>query len=302
MLAIMLIAAALPSMAGSTGKNYSKEAGKVVLETDTLAVEITGGQNIPAFFFWEIGNESVTYKVQFNQVFEAIDENSNGIFDLQNDSKVLNSQVSLASLEWDFSEFLVVEEDNSPTEVHFNITSTDSSKGQGEAKTLMIEFRIHFTAESELKFDIAVEDYEFINETAMLVFGFKLLTTMNENTHRLQNRVQFGNGYFESEEIAESNGTALQVGLSAGSQDEQKMIFLAYEHFDGSFVHDPTIGVTIADSTASQTDGDETTDQKTGTKNRVLPELSKADLFTSSVVASLVFILIPVAIYMKRKP
>jgi hypothetical protein len=302
MLAIMLIAAALPSMAGSTGKNYSKEAGKVVLETDTLAVEITGGQNIPAFFFWEIGNESVTYKVQFNQVFEAIDENSNGIFDLQNDSKVLNSQVSLASLEWDFSEFLVVEEDNSPTEVHFNITSTDSSKGQGEAKTLMIEFRIHFTAESELKFDIAVEDYEFINETAMLVFGFKLLTTMNENTHRLQNRVQFGNGYFESEEIAESNGTALQVGLSAGSQDEQKMIFLAYEHFDGSFVHDPTIGVTIADSSASQTDGDETTDQKTGTTDRVLPELSKADLFTSSVIASLVFILIPVAIYMKRKP
>ncbi|MHA2248777.1 MAG: hypothetical protein ACXAD7_00375 [Candidatus Kariarchaeaceae archaeon] len=311
-LAVLLLSSIAVSPVHSMA-NYKKTTGKVTLETDTLAVEITGGANIPSYFFWKIGENTTTYKIQFSQVFEAIDNNTNGNFDLQEDKKVQETLVSLGSMNWDFSEFDVVTDENDVTqEVHFNITAADEQKGQGNSKTLVIQLRNHlYTGEdAELKFDILIQNYEFSNENAMLVVGFKLITTGNEVMNQYQNRIQFGNGYFETEEIADGNGTQLNVGFSAGEESASKMIFLAYEHFDGNLTHDPTIGVGDVTSSSGDpdgdtttdvnTDGDGTTDQKSDIGDSIFPDLSKGDLVTTSILASVAFIMVPVVVYFNR--
>lgn len=289
--------------------------GVVTLQTDGLVIEIVGNSNIPSFFFWAPGNDTDTYKLSFDQVFEVTDSNANGIYDLGNDSVVPNTYAALAAFNWDFSEFaLTSDENNVTTAVDFNITSiadalyTQSGK---PSSSFEIQFRIHMNIanSNELKFDVVLNNYTFASDDAMLVLSYKLITAQKDQiqvktqAHSNTSELKFGNAYFQSNSTAESdNSTTLGVGLSHGDEEGSNKIYMAYEHFNKSFVHDPTIGIKSTDSSANST-----TDQNTGENsakniaNFVLPELSKEALFATSAFATLVFVAIPVAIRKMKK-
>lgn len=277
-----------------------KKSGNTTIETDTLAVEIKGGLNVPSFFFWHIDEDNTTYKLQLDQIFEAVDNNSNEVYNLGEDKRVANSHLSLASLNWNFSDF-EEEKDSSDvtTAIHFNLT-TSAGKGNPLHDNLLIQFRMHITSsnDAELKFDVIIDGYTFKDDSAMLVVGFKLITAGNEEPSQNDDTVQFGDGYFSSEPTAQDDDGTIAVGLSTGNEGESKKIFLAYEHFSGKLVHDPTIGVV----TNTISDGDGTTDQDLRQiDDSLLPELSKAALITSSILATLAFIMVPSIIYILKK-
>ncbi|MCY3410055.1 MAG: hypothetical protein INQ03_00330 [Candidatus Heimdallarchaeota archaeon] len=280
----------------SAGMTYKNENGKIYLETDTLGVEVVGNSNIPAFTYWDFNDNDTKYKVSFDSVIEFLDEEENGtlgVYDLGIDKKVPTSQISLQSYSWEFSEFDTVMEGEETTEVHFNITSTIDKKAD-----IWIQFRIHLTSDKEIKFDVVIDEYTFINDDALLALGFKLIAS--NDAEQEGDTVAFGNGYFQIEETAtDANGT-IGVGLSTG-EDGGSKIYLAYEHFEGLMIHDPTLGVQAASLTATDDlDADDgSTDQNLG--DDILPGLSKGELLSVSAVSTLLFIAIPALIYKSKR-
>ncbi|MHA2031192.1 MAG: hypothetical protein ACW99Q_17565 [Candidatus Kariarchaeaceae archaeon] len=272
-----------------------KVGNSILIETDTLAVEIKGGDNVPYFFFWHQEAANLTYNLHLDRIFEVEDLNDNGIYDTDLETEVSTSRMNLASLNWEFSEFETVVEDNITKELHFNLTSTDSN-AQPNQLDPMVQFRIHLNSsnDAELKFDVVIGNYEFVSDTAMLVVGYKITNSENREMKRNNDTVSFGQGYFQYEENATCNATRnIQVGLSTNTENSNPMIFLSYEHFDGLMVHDPIIGV-YEDII--------TTDQNSGNNAKInLPELSRDALFASTVLATLVFILVPSVIYSRRR-
>ncbi|MHA2169588.1 MAG: hypothetical protein ACXAB7_06805 [Candidatus Kariarchaeaceae archaeon] len=299
---IVLISMLVLSATVSTNAKVDseKKSDSITIETDTLAVDIKGGANVPFFFWWEQGEESSTYKLQLDQIFEAFDNNSNSEYDLGEDRRIPNSHISLPALNWDFSEFDVVTDANDvTTELHFNLTSTGNI-GNPLDDGLFIQFRMHITSanDAELKFDVVIDGYEFSDPDAMLVLGFKLITTGKHDPVKDGDTVEFGDGYLQSESTAVDGNETIASSLSTGEEEGSKKIYVSYEHFDGHMVHDPTIGV----ASMQVSDGDETTDQSSGqVKRNIMPELSKAALFTSSILATLGFVLIPTAVYFYRR-
>jgi hypothetical protein len=272
---IVLISMLVLSATVSTNAKVDseKKSDSITIETDTLAVDIKGGANVPFFFWWEQGEESSTYKLQLDQIFEAFDNNSNGEYDLGEDRRIPNSHISLPALNWDFSEFDVVTDANDvTTELHFNLTSTGNI-GNPLDDGLFIQFRMHITSAN-------------------------LITTGKHDPVKDGDTVEFGDGYLQSESTAVDGNETIASSLSTGEEEGSKKIYVSYEHFDGHMVHDPTIGV----ASMQVSDGDETTDQSSGqVKRNIMPELSKAALFTSSILATLGFVLIPTAVYFYRR-
>jgi hypothetical protein len=296
---IILISLLVLSATVSTNAKVDREkkSDNATIETDTLAVDIKGGANVPFFFFWKVGEESTTYKLQLDQIFEAVDDNGNSQYDLGEDTRVPNSFLALSSLFWNFSDFDVVTDFNDvTTELHFNLTSIEHI-GNPFDDGLLVQFRMHITSanDAEFKFDVVIDGYEFSDPEAMLVLGFKLITTGKHDPVKDGDTVEFGDGYLQSESTAVDGNETIASGLSTGEEEGNKKIYVSYEHFEGRMVHDPTIGV----QSIQVSDG--TTDQSSTqvTKN-VLPELSKAALFTSSLLAILGFILIPTLVYLFR--
>ena len=286
----------------SSAINAEEQNGTVTLETDALIMEIRGASNVPQFFFWENANDTTTYKFQLDQIFEAIDNNTNGVYDLDEDTMVANSMISLTSRIWEFSDFVLeTDADDVTTAIHFNMTSTeDHTTEHGNAPVtneVMIQFRIHIYLEQEasIKFDVVIDGYEFANDEAMLVVAFKLITTENQNEvqaqvkSEVQNKLSFGDAYFESKDTADVNGTneQLAVGLSYGLEEGEESgnkIYLAYEHFDGSMVHDPILGLSSVDGVP--VDGAEDTEE--------------GALFSTGIFATIGFLTIPVIVYKKK--
>lgn len=287
-----------------------KTGESILIETDTLAVEIKGGTNVPFFFFWHQNALNTTYNLHLDKVFEVIDLNDNGVYDPDTEVMVPNSMMSLPSLNWEFSEFETeIDENNVTTALHFNLTSSDSNAMPNQDDPI-IQFRIHLTSanDAELKFDVAFDNYTFTDETAMLVVGFKMTNSENHEMVRNNDTVSFGDGYFQYEENATSaSNRTLQVGLSTNVENDNPMIYLSYEHFEDSMVHDPIIGV-IGDGdviTDSTTDGEEESDKNSESDDNEikvgLPDLSRESLFASTVLATALFILVPVTLYFRRR-
>lgn len=214
---------------------------EMFFENESIAIHIIGNENVPMYQFWQPGennSDSDKYQVKFIRLFEVIDENDDATYNQGNESIVPGSNNALASFSWDFSEKLEEE-----TMVHFNMTSV------GESFT--IQFRNHFDLnESSLKFDIVIEDYDFVSqsEDVMLVLTFHLISP-EKNMNQEQNRLSFGNnGYFESETEAEAGNATIQAGLSNGEDGSNKAAFISFERFTGRMVHDPTIGLESSSS------------------------------------------------------
>lgn len=98
----------------------------IAVYTDNIVVEILGGANNPFFFFfYQPSEENITYKLQLEKIFESEDFNDNGEYDYRDETFVDGTLLSLPSLEWEFSEFELINDSNGiTTNVNFNLIST----------------------------------------------------------------------------------------------------------------------------------------------------------------------------------
>ncbi len=318
---LLLLGSIIPS--SGQGIGIVTQTGLTTLETDSLVVEIRGDTNVPQFFFWQPGNDTDTYKLQLDSVFEILDNDSDGAYTLGEDKLVPNSIISLTSFTWDFSEFdLVNSTDGNLEQINFNITSvpTDgpgSSPNDVNDNDLLIQFRVHMDIanETQLKFDIVMNNYNFTDDDALLVVAFKLLTTDNKEIKQDGYRLEFGEAFFHSESSANDSNGERHVGISQGEEQlgESPKIYLAYEHFEGLMVHDPTIGFTSTivddDNTTdqnsvidtSQTDTDQADNQLVTNLLQIFPELSKGALISSTLIATGLFLVIPALIIRSKR-
>ena len=213
--------------------------------------------------------------------------------DLGTDKKVPASDLSLASLTWEFSELIT--ETNSlgdVTAIDFSLNTTTGSRNPTADDTL-IQFDNHIDRDdgAQLKFDVIIDNYEFSSSESILVLGFKIQS--QGDVSQDGQTVSFGDGFFHSEDTASDDNGEISVGLSQANEDGNGKLYLAYEQFTGKMIHDPTIGV------GSSPDGGvvEDTDQNLGDDSDVLPKLSKGSLITPTILATIVFLGIPVIIY-----
>ena len=295
----LLLLLSATTMSALAVPSANKEQGSVVVETNAMTIKLVGNENVPFYFFWPTNSPSEKYKVQMYQFFEAIDIDQDGTYDQDSDTIVQGSVISLASLDWQFSDIITeTDAQGDFVALHFNMTSQTKPGGSnvGSRASFTVQFRSHLFAENEaaLKFDVVVEGYEFSNDEAMLVLAHKIfLTNDNNEMKQSENEVQFGNAFFEASDTAEATETGtVKVGVSYASDsdgnDANAMIYLAYSHFSGDLVHDPTIG--IGGNTAGQA-------IEGGIGNEILPRPSKGVLLASSLLATIIFLLIPLITY-----
>ncbi|MCY3413072.1 MAG: hypothetical protein INQ03_15650 [Candidatus Heimdallarchaeota archaeon] len=318
------ILALMITISSSSAIGVYANTDNYIIETDKLVMEVRGGAQNPFFFFYEPGNDTVTYKFALDQVFEIIDNNNNTEYDYGNDTIVPQSQLSLSSLEWEFSEVDVVTNDLNETQsMHFNVTAlgdkADGGNGNFTGLDFYIQFRMHIDVSNttRVKFDVVINEYAFKDLDAMLVIAFKLTTTQNEHVVRANNTFQFGQGYFDSVDFANDSFGESKVGMSNSFADGQNRIYLAYEQFNGTLIHDPILGLNAIDNPISTistdpTDISDSTSDDTSTINvdtnissdqtvGKLPTMSKGQLFASNTIAIAAFLLVPVIAYRFKK-
>lgn len=256
--------------AQSTGILYQHSAGIVSLETDDIAVKVTGNDQAPHFHWWDPNSPSVDYHVMFVKMFEANDTNVNGAFD--NDTDVMiGAPFVLPTAGWDFSGFETVEEEGNITEVHFNFTTEATYDPRPEGTgvdygnlpslpafdvNVSINVHMYLDTPGEFKFDLIVEGWGWTYEDSILVIMF----TVTESAHgqaqgdrdpsgfqRDGTKFQFENGYFEYEETALAANNTLEVKASYGDASggySGNAIYLSFENFgDETLKYDPVLGV-----------------------------------------------------------
>ncbi len=231
-----------PSASPENGNNKN-----VYFENENIAIRITGNENVPQYQFWRPSenltiNETTTYQVKFIKLFEFIDENGDNTYNPENESSVPQSTDALAALAWDFTNITT----DTDGMVHFNMTSS--------GRDYTIQFNNHFDpADASIKFDIILEDYEFISnhENASLVLGFHLVSTEKEmNQIQSQHEIQFGeDGFFDVAPHANTTAAnvSMPVGLSNAEEGENMMAFITFPNFEGNVTLDPTIGFLTED-------------------------------------------------------
>ncbi len=269
--ALMLVAIGVP-LAAAQGNSveYQYSAGIVSLTTDDIAIKVTGNNQAPHFHWWDPNTPTVDYHVMFVKMFEANDTNTDGIFDNDTD-QVIGAPFALPSTDWNFSDFLVVEEDGITSEVHFNFTTTAKydprPEGTGTdfgmlpskpAFNVSIEVRVHMnlTNSGEMKFDLVVDGWDWTYDDSILVLQFTVTESAHgeiqgENDpsafHQTGTKFQFDAGYFEYEETAFAANNTLEVKASYGEGIEMEAgesIYLAFENFgDETLEYDPILGI-----------------------------------------------------------
>ncbi|MGD9395337.1 MAG: hypothetical protein PVJ05_02820 [Candidatus Thorarchaeota archaeon] len=269
--ALMLIGIGVPlAAAQSTGILYQHSAGIVSLETDDIAIKVTGNDQAPHFHWWDPNTPDVDYHVMFVRMFEANDTDANGVFD--NDTDIMiGAPFVLPTTGWDFSGFETVEDDGNTTEVHFNFTTEATfdprPEGTGTdygnlpslpAFDVNVSVNVHMYLENpgEFKFDLVVEGWSWTYEDSILVLMFTVTESAHGQNqgdndpsgfHKVGTKFQFENGYFEYEETALAANNTLQVRASFGDSSggyAGKAVYLSFENFgDETLEYDPVLGV-----------------------------------------------------------
>lgn len=269
--ALMLIGMGVPlAAAQSTGIQYQYSAGIVSLETDDIAIKVTGNDQAPHFHWWDPNTPDIDYHVMFVRMFEANDTNANGIFD--NDTDVMiGAPFVLPTVGWDFSGFETVEDDGNITEVHFNFTTEATfdprPEGTGmdygnlpslEEFDVNVSVNVHMYLENpgEFKFDLVVEGWSWTYEESILVLMFTVTESAHGQSqgdndpsgfHKVGTKFQFENGYFEYNETALAANNTLQVRASFGEAPGEysgNAVYLSFENFgDDTLEYDPVLGV-----------------------------------------------------------
>jgi len=243
---LLLVSVATVSAQGTGDMDGSEN---ISVENDNIAIKVTGNQNVPMFSFWDPADEDTKYDVKFIQLFEVVDEDGNGEYNKDNDTRVAATTEALPSMSWSFSDI----ENTSDGKTHFNISS--------EGGPFSVQFLNHLGENASLKFDIKISGYEFSSEdeNAMLVLGFHLIAdrqgtevqeqvqAQEQNQNQIQNeskQVNFGeNAHFSSQVAAQAQNGNVSVGVTAGESQGNQMAYIAYERFEGELIHDPEIGL-----------------------------------------------------------
>jgi len=276
--ALTLVAIGVP-LAAAQGNSveYQYSAGIVSLTTDDIAIKVTGNNQAPHFHWWDPNTPDVDYHVMFVKMFEANDTNADGVFDNATDH-VIGAPFALPTTDWDFSDFVVEDDGENTTAVHFNFTTTTEYDPRPEGTgtdygmlpsmpvfNVSIEVRVHLdmTNPGEMKFDLIIDGWDWTYEDSILVLQF----TVTESAHgELQGEVapsgfqrdgtqfQFENGYFEYNETALAANNSLQVKASYSEgigMEAGESIYLAFENFgNDTLEYDPILGIESTDSTA----------------------------------------------------
>jgi hypothetical protein len=269
--ALMMIGMGVPlAAAQSTGILYQHSAGIVSLETDDIAIKVTGNNQSPHFHWWDPNNPTVDYHVMFVKMFEAGDVNENGVYDNGVDT-MIGAPFALPTVGWDVSDFETVEDNGNTTEVHFNFTTeaTFDPRPEGAGTDygslpsvppfeVEIGVNVHMYLDNpgEFKFDLIVEGWNWTYTDSLLVLMF----TVTESAHGQSDgdsapsgfqrdgiKFQFENGYFEYNETALAANNSLQVKASYGDPSGDysgNAIFLSFEYFGNETLeYDPILGI-----------------------------------------------------------
>lgn len=270
--ALALLAVGVPlAAAQGNGIEYQYSAGIVTLETDDIAIKVTGYEQSPHFHWWDPDNPTVDYHVMFVKLFEANDTNQNGVFDNGVDTLV-GAPFALPTANWDFSGFSLEEVEGNVTAVHFNFTNTaehdprPDGMGYGDLPVLApfdlyMEVRVHISLENpgEMKFDLVIDGWEWTFDDSILVLMFTVTESNHGQVmgdrdpgsfHRTGTKFQFSNGYFQYNETALAAENQLEVKASYGEGEgleAGEAIYLAFEYFGNeTLVYDPILGVGAA--------------------------------------------------------
>lgn len=250
------------SLAGTTaaqglGYQYDPGARQVTLVTPAINVRVSTGGNVPHFMFWDPNfvdpNTRLTYHVQFYQLIEFNDSNGDGSYTNGTDV-VMAPILGLGRVAWDFSGFLTEEDNGQTTAVHFNFT-LDEVQGPGmQYDELYMELRCHIntTNDNELKFDIVISGWPWVNNDTHLALRWDLMvqspgtfTYRHAHQYRYENRTfAFDGAYFAYKNSANVGNDTIDVTSSYESHPDKTMFYLTYENFgDEVLVHDPLIGL-----------------------------------------------------------
>jgi hypothetical protein len=269
--ALMIIGIGVPlAAAQGTGILYQHSAGIVSLETDDIAIKVTGNDQAPHFHWWDPNNPTVDYHVMFVRMFEANDTNTNGVYD-NNTDNMIGAPFVLPTAGWDFSGFVTVEDDGNTTEVHFNFTTEATFDPRPEGTgvdfgnlphlpsfDVNVSINVHMYLENpgEFKFDLIVEGWTWTYEDSLLVLMFTVTESAHGQPHgdsdpsgfnKVGTKFQFENGYFGYNETALAANNSLQVKASFGEATGSysgNAVYLAFENFGNeTLVYDPVLGV-----------------------------------------------------------
>lgn len=269
--ALMLIGMGVPlAAAQSTGILYQHAAGIVSLETDDIAIKVTGNDQAPHFHWWDPDTPDVDYHVMFVRMFEANDTNADGVF--ENDTDIMiGAPFVLPTVGWIFSGFETVEDNGNTTEVHFNFTTEATFDPRPEGTgvdyghlpslpsfdvNVSVNVHMNLSNPGEFKFDLVVEGWSWTYEDSILVIMFTVTQSAHGQNqgdtdpagfHKVGTKFQFENGYFEYEETALAANNALEVKASFGEASGGYVgnaVYLAFENFgDETLEYDPVLGV-----------------------------------------------------------
>ncbi|MFW9792769.1 MAG: hypothetical protein ACFFEE_00585 [Candidatus Thorarchaeota archaeon] len=269
--ALTIIGLGVPlAAAQSSGILYQHSAGIVSLETDDIAIKVTGNDQAPHFHWWDPNTPTVDYHVMFARMFEANDTNANGVYDNGTDT-MIGAPFALPTVGWEFSGFDTVEDDGNTTEVHFNFTTeatfdprpTGSGQDYGSLPHLPafdveigVNVHLYLDTPGEFKFDLRVEGWNWTYEDSLLVLMFTVTESTHGQTHgdtdpsgfqRDGIKFQFENGYFQYNETALAAQNTLQVNASYGEASGEysgKAIYLSFENFGNETLeYDPILGI-----------------------------------------------------------
>jgi len=275
--AVLMMGIGMP-LAAAQGNSveYQYSAGIVTLNTDDISIKVTGNNQAPHFHWWDPNTPTVDYHVMFVKMFEANDTNADGAYTNGTDTMV-GAPFALPTIGWEFSDFVLDEEGDNITAVHFNFTTTTEFDPRPEgagmdygnlpnlpAFNVTIEIRVHLnlTTPGEMKFDLIVEGWEWTYEDSILVLQFNLTESNHGEVqgdrdpsgfHKTGTMFQFENGYFGYEETALAANNSLQVRASYGEGtglEAGQAIYLAFENFGNETLeYDPTLGIESSSST-----------------------------------------------------
>jgi len=239
---------------------------------NAFVIKVVGNQNVPMFQYFMTNTYIVKYKLQMSSVYEANISSQTGAIQ----SKYPGTSLSLASLDWVFSQPQLNEETN---ETSFNISNsgtdshgrwdsltfvnhiTNTSSSSSSSSSNDTESQVH-----SFKFDVILEGYQWQSEDPeaglVVEFGWTYEVgnlPIQPSSDAPDNSTDPNNGRVRQDdpqtlrlmqallrvapEAIDGEGGAVGVTLSYEGGEGGK-VQLVYQHFNGSSLfHDPTVGI-----------------------------------------------------------
>jgi hypothetical protein len=233
---------------------FSLVSSVSTFKNSQYTVQLSGNGKVPKFSFYLNANASDAWNVQFQQLFEA--QISGKSY-----KKIGPSNVALPSLNWNISESTSDKE-----KISFTMKGTPKKKGTFESISFVNHLNLSDTNNDTkpsdlpaLKFDVLINDYKWTNNTneTVLVLAFSFQGSGGDlDVNKDGDTVTLDGAYFyinttaisytkTSSSMWSSTLNAKMVipsSSESGSDSSSGMIWLVYDKFSGSLMHDPELG------------------------------------------------------------